>query len=106
MTDPIQQAFVLGQSIWYDGIRRSLLTSGDLERMVAKEGLRGMTSNPSIFEAAIAGSTDYAEAITELRSSGPMDAKSVYESLAIADVRAAADIFRPSTTSPAAPMVA
>jgi transaldolase / glucose-6-phosphate isomerase len=95
MTDPIQQAFALGQSIWYDGIRRSLITSGDLERMVAKEGLRGMTSNPSIFEAAIAGSTDYAEATAELRSAGPMDAKSAYESLAIADIRAAADIFRP-----------
>jgi hypothetical protein len=47
MTDPIHQALALGQSIWYDGIRRSLLTSGDLERMVKKEGLRGMTSNPS-----------------------------------------------------------
>jgi len=89
MTDPIQQAFALGQSIWYDGIRRSLLTSGDLERMVAKEGLRGMTSNPSIFQAAIAGSSDYAEAIAELASSGPMDAKSAYESLAVADIRAA-----------------
>ncbi|HEX5267201.1 MAG TPA: bifunctional transaldolase/phosoglucose isomerase [Acidimicrobiales bacterium] len=95
MTDPIQQAFALGQSIWYDGIRRSLFASGDLERMVAKEGLRGMTSNPSIFEAAIAGSSDYAEAIAELRSTGPRDAKSAYESLAISDIRAAADIFRP-----------
>jgi len=81
MTDPIQQAFALGQSIWYDGIRRSLLSSGDLERMVAKEGLRGMTSNPSIFEAAIAGSSDYAEAIAELRSTGQRDAKSAYEFL-------------------------
>jgi len=95
MTDPIHEALALGQSIWYDGIRRSLLTSGDLERMVAKEGLRGMTSNPSIFDKAIAGSSDYAEAIAELRRSGPMDAKSAYESLAIADIRAAADIFRP-----------
>ena len=95
MTDPIHEALALGQSIWYDGIRRSLLTSGDLERMVKKEGLRGMTSNPSIFDAAIAGSSDYAEAIAELRSSGPMDAKSAYESLAIADIRAAADILRP-----------
>ncbi|MGC8513624.1 MAG: bifunctional transaldolase/phosoglucose isomerase [Acidimicrobiales bacterium] len=95
MTTPIQQALALGQSIWYDGIRRSLLTSGDLERMVAKEGLRGMTSNPSIFDAAIAGSSDYTDAIAELRRSGPTDAKSVYESLAIADIRGAADVFRP-----------
>jgi transaldolase/glucose-6-phosphate isomerase len=95
MTTPIQQALALGQSIWYDGIRRSLLTSGELEHMVKKEGLRGMTSNPSIFDAAIAGSSDYSDAIAELRRSGPTDAKSVYESLAIADIRAAADIFRP-----------
>jgi transaldolase/glucose-6-phosphate isomerase len=95
MTDPIHEALALGQSIWYDGIRRSLLTSGDLERMVQKEGLRGMTSNPSIFDKAIAGSSDYAEGIAELRRSGPMDAKSAYESLAIADIRAAADILRP-----------
>ncbi len=63
--------------------------------MVTKEGLRGMTSNPSIFDAAIAGSSDYDVAIAELRCSGPTDAKSVYESLAIADIRAAANIFRP-----------
>ena len=92
MTDPIHEALALGQSIWYDGIRRSLLTSGDLERMVQKDGLRGMTSNPSIFDKAIAGSS---EGIAELQSSGPMDAKSAYESLAIADIRAAADTLRP-----------
>jgi transaldolase/glucose-6-phosphate isomerase len=95
MTDPIHQALDLGQSIWYDGIRRSLLASGELERMVQQEGLRGMTSNPSIFNNAIAGSSDYGDAIAALRSTGPMDAKSVYETLAIADIRAAADIFRP-----------
>lgn len=94
MTTPIQQALTLGQSIWYDGIRRSLLTSGELEHMVKKEGLRGMTSNPSIFDAAIAGSSDYSDAIAELRRSGSTDAKSAYESLAVADIRAAADIFR------------
>jgi transaldolase/glucose-6-phosphate isomerase len=94
MTDAIHQALALGQSIWYDNIRRSLLTSGELERMVAVDGLRGMTSNPSIFAKAIAGSSDYAEAIAELRQSGPMDAKSAYESLAIADIRAAADVLR------------
>jgi transaldolase/glucose-6-phosphate isomerase len=94
MTDAIHQALALGQSIWYDNIRRSLLTSGELKRMVTVDGLRGMTSNPSIFAKAIAGSSDYAEAIAELRQSGPMDAKSAYESLAIADIRAAADVLR------------
>ena len=95
MTNPIRQALAVGQSIWYDGISRSLLTSGDLERKVKNDGLRGMTSNPSIFDKAIAGSSDYSEGIAELRRSGPMDAKSAYESLAIADIRVAADILRP-----------
>ena len=95
MTTAIHQAFALGQSIWYDGIRRSLITSGELEHMVKVEGLRGMTSNPSIFDAAIAGSSDYTDAIADLRRAGPTDAKSAYEYLAIADIRAAADIFRP-----------
>ena len=95
MTTPIQEALPLGQSIWYDGIRRSLLTSGELEHTVKKQGLRGMTSNPSIFDAAIAGSSDYSDAIAELRRCGPTDAKSAYESLAIADIRGATDIFRP-----------
>lgn len=94
MTSPIQQALALGQSIWYDNIRRSLITSGELERMVREDGLRGVTSNPSIFEKAIAGSSDYSDAIADLRRSGSLDAKSAYESLAIADVRAAADILR------------
>lgn len=94
MTNPIHQALALGQSIWFDNIRRSLITSGELERMVREDGLRGVTSNPSIFEKAIAGSSDYADAIAEIRRVGSLDAKSAYESLAIADVRAAADILR------------
>lgn len=95
MTTPIQQALALGQSIWYDGIRRSLLTSGELEHRVKKAGMRGMTSNSAIFDAAIAGSSDLGDATAELRRSGRTDAKSVYGSLAVADIRAAADIFRP-----------
>ncbi|KJF15847.1 bifunctional transaldolase/phosoglucose isomerase [Acidithrix ferrooxidans] len=95
MKEPISQALKLGQSIWYDGIRRSLFVSGDLERMVQQDGLRGMTSNPSIFDEAIAGSGDYSEQIAQLRRSGPMDAKSAYELLAVDDIRNAADIFRP-----------
>lgn len=94
MNNPINQALAVGQSIWYDGISRSLITSGDLARMVQSEGLRGMTSNPSIFEKAIAGSDDYSAAIAELRRSGPLDAKSAYEHLAIVDIQAAADALR------------
>ena len=94
MNNPINQALAVGQSIWYDGISRSLLKSGDFERKVKVDGLRGMTSNPSIFEKAIAGSADYSSAIAELRRSGPLDAKSAYEHLAIVDIQAAADILR------------
>jgi transaldolase/glucose-6-phosphate isomerase len=94
MNNPINQALAVGQSIWYDGISRSLLKSGDFERKVKVDGLRGMTSNPSIFEKAIVGSDDYSSAIAELRRSGPLDAKSAYEHLAIVDIQAAADILR------------
>jgi transaldolase/glucose-6-phosphate isomerase len=77
-----------GQSVWLDYIRRSLLTSGELARLIADDGLQGVTSNPSIFEKAIAGSTDYADV---LNSGASGDPKRVYEDIAIADVRAAAD---------------
>ena len=63
--------------------------------MVREDGLSGLTSNPSIFEKAIVGSTDYDDALAELRGTPGLDAKSVYEGLAIADLRAAADVFRP-----------
>lgn len=77
-----------GQSIWLDTIRRSLITSGELKRWVAKEGLRGITSNPAIFEKAIAGSSDYS--ITE---DTHLDAMALYEKLAIRDIQDAADIL-------------
>lgn len=81
----------LGQSIWLDYIRRHLIRSGQLAALV-RDGLRGVTSNPSIFEKAIAGSTDYSDAITQLsdRSAGE-----IYEQLAIEDIQAAADVLRP-----------
>jgi transaldolase/glucose-6-phosphate isomerase len=78
-----------GQSVWLDYIRRSLITSGELARLIAEDGLRGVTSNPSIFEKAIAGSTDYADVLERL-SAGD-DPKSVYERIAIRDVQDAAD---------------
>ncbi len=93
---PISDVLALGQSVWFDNIRRALLTSGEFERMVRDDGLRGVTSNPSIFEKAIVGSTDYDDALAEARaiSTGP-DPKSVYEGLAVADLSAAADVLRP-----------
>ena len=69
--------------------------SGELARLIAEDGLRGITSNPSIWEKAIAGSTDYADAIEALRRAGETDPKAVYERLAIQDIRDAADAFRP-----------
>jgi transaldolase len=82
----------LGQSIWLDYLRRGMLRSGELDRLIAA-GLRGMTSNPTIFEQAI-GSTDYDEALAELAGSSRSDAE-IFEVLAVEDVRGAADHFRP-----------
>ena len=63
-----------GQSVWLDYIRRNLITSGELARLVAQDGLAGVTSNPSIFEKAISGSTDYSDALAALESEPHLDA--------------------------------
>lgn len=91
---PISALLALGQSAWFDNIRRALLTSGEFERMVREDGLSGVTSNPSIFEKAIVGSTDYDEALAELRPGSGQDPKTIFEGLAIDDLRAAADMLR------------
>ncbi|MBV9182196.1 MAG: bifunctional transaldolase/phosoglucose isomerase, partial [Acidobacteria bacterium] len=70
-------------------------TSGELKRLIEEDGLRGMTSNPAIFEKAIAGSTDYADLLTSLRSRTDLDAKARYEILAVRDIQDAADLLRP-----------
>jgi transaldolase/glucose-6-phosphate isomerase len=93
-TNPLRGLSEFGQSVWLDYIRRSLITSGELKRLVAEDGLRGVTSNPSIFEKAIVGSTDY-EDVIESAESAALDAKALYEKLAIKDVQDAADILRP-----------
>src|SRR5258706_1756319 len=92
-TNPLRELSQFGQSVWLDYIRRSLITSGELKRLVAEDGLRGVTSNPSIFEKAIAGSTDY-EAVIESKESAALDAKALYEKIAVKDVQDAADILR------------
>jgi transaldolase / glucose-6-phosphate isomerase len=84
-----------GQSIWLDYLRRDLLTGGGLARLIDEDGLRGMTSNPSIFEKAIGGSTDYDAAIRDLLAKHDLEPKALFEQLAIADIQHAADIFRP-----------
>jgi transaldolase/glucose-6-phosphate isomerase len=83
-----------GQSIWYDQLSRSLVTSGTLARFIAEDGLRGMTSNPAIFEKSISGGEEYLEPLTRLAEQG-RSAMEIYEALALEDVRAAADVFRP-----------
>src|SRR5215831_5638058 len=92
--NPLKDLLNYGQSVWLDYIRRSLITSGELRRLIEEDGLRGMTSNPSIFEKAIAGSTDYAELLQSLRSRNDLDAKARYEILAIRDIQDAADALR------------
>ncbi len=72
--NPLQKLADYGQSIWFDYIRRSLITSGELARLIADDGLAGMTSNPSIFEKAITGSTDYADSLAELQKQTVLDA--------------------------------
>jgi transaldolase len=89
----LHQLAELGQSIWLDYIRRNLITSGDLQNYV-EDGLRGVTSNPAIFEEAIAGSDDYDEALRRLAEMG-RSPREVYEALAIDDIQRAADILRP-----------
>ena len=90
--NPLVRLGELGQSPWYDYITRDLVTSGELARLIAEDGLRGMTSNPTIFEKAIAGSRLYDEAIRTLADAG-RSGQEIFEHLAVVDVRAACDAF-------------
>jgi transaldolase len=94
MTNPLVVLGQLGQSPWYDFITRDLVRSGELARLIREDGLMGMTSNPTIFEKAIAGSSDYDADIRRLTGEGKGPAE-VFEALAVADVQAACDLFRP-----------
>jgi transaldolase len=89
----MKQLLDLGQSVWLDYLHRHLTRSGDLAALI-DDGLRGMTSNPTIFERAIAGSGDYDDDLADAGSSSRTD-REVFETLAITDVREAADLFRP-----------
>lgn len=90
---PLWGLLAEGQSVWLDYIRRGVIRNGEMARMVREDALRGVTSNPAIFEQAIAGSDDYDESLTELAAAG-IDALTAYETLAIEDIRSAADAFR------------
>ena len=93
--NPLKQLEEYGQSVWLDYIRRNLLTGGDLKRLVQEDGLKGLTSNPAIFQKAITGSSDYDATLQELAAGPAMDAKQMFEYLALADIRDAADQMRP-----------
>ncbi len=93
--NPIRQLEEQGQSIWYDYISRDLILSGELRRLVEQDGVLGVTSNPAIFEKAVASSSVYDPAIEALVATGANDAKSIFEALAVQDIQLGCDILRP-----------
>ena len=92
--NPLKTLETFGQSLWLDYIRRDLITSGQLRRLIEEDGLRGMTSNPSIFEKAIVDSKEYDQDIQAMAFEGK-GVNSIYEVLSQRDVQSAADMFRP-----------
>ena len=94
-TNPLKDLLKFGQSVWLDYIRRDLITSGELKRLIEEDGLRGMTSNPAIFEKAIVGSKDYANILDSLKGRKDLDAKGKFEIIAIRDIQDATDLLRP-----------
>jgi transaldolase/glucose-6-phosphate isomerase len=94
MNDRIDLLTGLGQSLWYDNIQRRLLENGELERMIQRREIRGVTSNPSIFHNAIAKTNDYDSALTPLAWGG-WDAEEIFWQLAVEDIRRACDLFCP-----------
>lgn len=93
--NPLQKLSTYGQSPWLDYLTRSLMEKGGLAEMIARDGLKGVTSNPSIFEKAIAESDEYAPAIKDFMVESDRGVSEIYEHLAVADIRAAADQLRP-----------
>src|SRR6202162_47840 len=92
--NPLKALLGFGQSVWLDYIRRSLISTGELKRLIEEDGLRGVTSNPSIFEKAITGSTDYTQTLEELEKRKDLDAKAIFDILAVKDIQDATDAFK------------
>lgn len=92
--NPLVELHAYGQSFWYDNIRRKFLQDGTLQSLIDDDGLRGMTSNPAIFEKAIGGSDDYDAQMAELVAAGA-STQEIYEKLAITDIQTACDLFAP-----------
>jgi transaldolase/glucose-6-phosphate isomerase len=93
--NPLRRLHGLGQAVWLDFLSRGFIAEGGLNKLVETDGLTGVTSNPSIFEKAIDGGTDYASALEAAVRGEDCDVMSLYEQLAIADIRNAADVLRP-----------
>jgi transaldolase len=93
--NPLRELHRFGQSPWYDSLRRGILVNGELARYIEEDGLTGLTTNPAIYEKAIGGSADYDAALRQLLPRRELDAKAIYEGLAIQDIQAAADLLRP-----------
>lgn len=94
IANPLLELQKYGQSVWLDYIRRNIITNGELQRLISDDGLRGITSNPSIFEKAIAGSTDYADFLDQLCAQG-LSTGEIYERIAVRDIQDSADLLRP-----------
>jgi transaldolase / glucose-6-phosphate isomerase len=93
--NPLKQLETCGQSLWLDYLKHSILTNGELRNLIERDGLKGVTSNPSIFEKAIAESDEYADALKKFQGEGDHSISAIYEHLAIADIQAGADILHP-----------
>ncbi|MEO8767464.1 MAG: transaldolase [Nitrosospira sp.] len=94
--NPLEQILQCGQSIWLDSISRDLINSGELQRLVSEDKLRGVTSNPTIFEQAITRGNSYDDALRALlKADGQQTDKALFEALAVADIRKATDVLRP-----------
>src|SRR5512141_3185928 len=93
--NPLLELEAFGQSIWLDWLRRSGLENGDLKRWIEEDGVGGLTSNPSIFEKAIAGSHDYDNQVRAMALAGK-SIEEIYETLTVEDIQQAADLFRPT----------
>lgn len=94
LANPLIELQAQGQSVWLDNISKAVLDSGELKRLIEEDGLRGVTSNPTIFEKAINGSQDYDAALRRLALEG-RNVEGIYESLVIDDIQRATDLLRP-----------
>ena len=93
--NPVLGLEALGQSIWIDYIRRGMIASGELQRLIKEDGVSGVTSNPSIFEKAISESHDYDDAIRALTTQGKASSE-IYQRLTVEDIQSVADLLRPT----------